>query len=158
MFPTRPWTMEWLNTHCAARFGVKPKPDEYKERWRFDDLVNGANASRIIFTNGMRNGWSVGGNKEYLSDSILALNLKTGAHHSDFLRRWVESSTVKTTPANAPKSRERDYLININLFIYFYDKYNYSNSKVTKILPFLFPNNPHTFRYNCLFPQYKNTT
>ena len=83
MFPTRPWTMEWLNTHCAARFGVKPKPDEYWERWRFDDLVNGANASRIIFTNGMRDGWSVGGIKEDLSDSILALNLKTGAHHSD---------------------------------------------------------------------------
>ena len=83
MFPNRPWTMDWLNTHCAARFGVKPKPDEYWERWRFDDLVNGANASRIIFTNGMRDGWSVGGIKEDLSDSILALNLKTGAHHSD---------------------------------------------------------------------------
>ncbi|MGK3749919.1 MAG: hypothetical protein ACI8RD_002217 [Bacillariaceae sp.] len=83
MFPNRPWTMEWLNTHCAARFGVKPKPDEYRERWRFDDLVNGANASRIIFTNGLRDGWSVGGIKEDLSDSILALNLKTGAHHSE---------------------------------------------------------------------------
>jgi hypothetical protein len=83
MFPNRPWTMDWLNTHCAARFGVKPKPDEYWERWRFDDLVNGANASRIIFTNGMRDGWSVGSIKEDLSDSILALNLKTGAHHSD---------------------------------------------------------------------------
>lgn len=52
-------------------------------KWRFDDLVNGANATRILFTNGLNDGWSVGGIKEDLSDSILALNLHTGAHHSD---------------------------------------------------------------------------
>ena len=76
-------TMDWLKSHCAARFGVEPRPSEYKKKWRFDDLVNGANATRILFTNGLNDGWSVGGIKESLSDSILALNLISGAHHSD---------------------------------------------------------------------------
>jgi len=83
MFPNRPWTMDWLRSHCAARFGVEPRPFEYREKWRFDDLVSSANATRILFTNGLNDGWSVGGIKEDLSDSILALNLRTGAHHSD---------------------------------------------------------------------------
>lgn len=83
MFPNRPWTMDWLQSHCASRFGVEPRPFQYKKKWRFDDLVNGANATRILFTNGLNDGWSVGGIKESLSDSILAINLKTGAHHSD---------------------------------------------------------------------------
>ena len=83
MFPNRPWTMDWMRSHCAARFGVEPRPYEYKNKWRFDDLASSTNATRILFTNGLNDGWSVGGIKEDLSDSILALNLKTGAHHSD---------------------------------------------------------------------------
>ena len=26
MFPARAWTMDWLASHCAARFGVTPQP------------------------------------------------------------------------------------------------------------------------------------
>jgi len=95
MFPNRPWTMDWLRSHCAARFGVEPKPFEYRKRWRFDDLVKGANATRILFTNGLNDGWSVGGIKEDLSDSILALNLETGAHHSDLSHQGPTEADTK---------------------------------------------------------------
>ena len=95
MFPNRPWTMDWLRSHCAARFGVEPRPFEYRKRWRFDNLVKGANATRILFTNGLNDGWSVGGIKEDLSDSILALNLETGAHHSDLSHQGPTKADTK---------------------------------------------------------------
>jgi lysosomal Pro-X carboxypeptidase len=82
MFPPRNWTLDWMNTHCQARFGVTPRPTELVEKWGFNDLVK-ANASRILFSNGLNDGWSVGGVKQNLSESLLVLNFENGAHHSD---------------------------------------------------------------------------
>ena len=82
MFPPRNWTIEWMNGHCQSRFGVNPRPTELVEKWGFDDLV-AANASRILFTNGLNDGWSVGAVKQNLSESLLVLNFENGAHHSD---------------------------------------------------------------------------
>ncbi|CAB9503064.1 Lysosomal Pro-X carboxypeptidase [Seminavis robusta] len=82
MFPPRNWTLDWMNAHCHARFGVKPRPTELVAKWKFDDLV-AANASRILFTNGLNDGWSVGAVKQNLSESLLVLNFENGAHHSD---------------------------------------------------------------------------
>ncbi|CAB9517794.1 Lysosomal Pro-X carboxypeptidase [Seminavis robusta] len=82
MFPPRNWTLDWMNAHCQDRFGVMPRPTELVEKWRFDDLI-AANASRILFTNGLNDGWSVGAVKQNLSDSLLVLNFENGAHHSD---------------------------------------------------------------------------
>jgi hypothetical protein len=39
--------------------------------------------TRILFTNGLKDGWSVSGVKTNLSDSLIALNFPNGAHHSD---------------------------------------------------------------------------
>ena len=82
MFPARNWTLDWMTEHCQSRFGVTPRPTELVESWKFNDLV-GMNASRILFTNGLNDGWSVGAVKQNLSDSLLALNFENGAHHSD---------------------------------------------------------------------------
>ena len=82
MFPPRNWTMEWLNNHCASRFGVTPQPKALVELWGFDDLVK-AGASYILFTNGLMDGWSVGGIQTNLSSTLLAINIADGAHHSD---------------------------------------------------------------------------
>ncbi len=60
MFPPRPWSLEWLNAHCQARFSVSPQPVRLVEEWGFDDLVR-VGASHIIFTNGLNDGWSSGG-------------------------------------------------------------------------------------------------
>lgn len=86
MFPPRNWTLEWMDKHCQTRFGVTPQPMELVKKWKFDDLV-GAGASRILFTNGLNDGWSAGAVKQNLSDSLLVVNFENGAHHSDLNTR-----------------------------------------------------------------------
>jgi hypothetical protein len=81
MFPNRPWSLEWLEEHCARRFvGVTPRPTELFERWRWLDFNQ---TSRILFTNGLLDGWSVSGIRSNISDDILVINFPNGAHHSD---------------------------------------------------------------------------
>jgi Serine carboxypeptidase S28 len=82
MFPPREWTLDWLTTHCRSRFGVTPQPYRLVDMWGFNDLV-GNGASRILFTNGLNDGWSVSSILEDLSDSLVAINFPNGAHHSD---------------------------------------------------------------------------
>ena len=82
MFPSRPWTFEWMYKHCLDRFGVRPDPFKLTREWRFDDLEN-AGASHILFTNGLNDGWSVGGIQSSISETLLVLNFENGAHHSD---------------------------------------------------------------------------
>ena len=82
MFPAREWTMENLNKYCEVRFGIDSTPTRLVDEWHFNDLV-GEGASRILFTNGGNDGWSVVSILESLSDSIIALNFPNGAHHSD---------------------------------------------------------------------------
>jgi pimeloyl-ACP methyl ester carboxylesterase len=83
MFPARPWTLAWLAKHCASRFdGLVPQPRALVELWGFDDFAK-AGATHIIFTNGLQDGWSVGGVQHNLSNTLLAFNMPNGAHHSD---------------------------------------------------------------------------
>jgi hypothetical protein len=82
MFPTRPWTQEWLTHHCQSRFGISPQPNLLASKWHFDNLME-TNVTRILFTNGLLDGWSVGGILTNISDSIVSLNFPNGAHHSD---------------------------------------------------------------------------
>jgi hypothetical protein len=83
-FPPRLWTYEWLESHCKARFGVVPQPHALVDAWGFtpEGLV-AAGASRILFTNGLNDGWSVGSVTETLSTTLVAINMPNGAHHSD---------------------------------------------------------------------------
>ena len=83
MFPEREWSMDWLVQHCQTRFQVTPEPRKLVDEWHFDDLVGSTNASHIIFTNGLNDGWSVGGILQNLSDTLLSINFENGAHHSD---------------------------------------------------------------------------
>jgi hypothetical protein len=65
---------------------VTPKPYELVQRWKFDQLVE-TNVTRILFTNGLKDGWSVGGIRENLSESLPVINFPNGAHHSDLSGR-----------------------------------------------------------------------
>eukprot|EP00934_Nitzschia_sp_Nitz4_P009020 Nitzschia sp. Nitz4//scaffold95_size97785//17380//22751//NITZ4_004656-RA/size97785-augustus-gene-0.104-mRNA-1//-1//CDS//3329560439//9010//frame0 len=88
MFPPRDWSLTWLQDHCYRRFRVTPRPYELVKRWQFDsDHLIQNNVTRIIFTNGLKDGWSVGGFHEDLSDSLVVLNFPNGAHHSDLSGR-----------------------------------------------------------------------
>ena len=82
MFTPRNWTIDWLIQHCASRFEVTPQPKALVDLWGFDDLVK-AGASYILFTNGLNDGWSVGGIQKNLSSTLLTINIPDGAHHSD---------------------------------------------------------------------------
>jgi hypothetical protein len=86
MFPPREWSRDWLTDHCQMRYRVTPDPYALVYRWKFDDLAK-ANVTRILFTNGLNDGWSVGGIQSNLSNSLLALNFPNGAHHSDLSGR-----------------------------------------------------------------------
>lgn len=86
MFPTRSWSLDWLEQHCQSRFGVSPAPYAMVRQWKFDRLVE-TNVTRIIFTNGLKDGWSVGGFLEPLSPALPILNFPNGAHHSDLSGR-----------------------------------------------------------------------
>ena len=86
MFPQRNWSIEWLEQHCKSRFGVTPAPYDMVRQWKFDRLAE-TNVTRIVFTNGLKDGWSVGGFVSDLSDSLPVLNFPNGAHHSDLSGR-----------------------------------------------------------------------
>ena len=61
--------------------GVAPRPRRLADLWGFDDMA--ALTSRIVFTNGLNDGWSAGSVLTNLSDSLVAINMPNGAHHSD---------------------------------------------------------------------------
>lgn len=82
MFPDRRWSLDWLAEHCQTRFGVTPQPLSLNQRWHIDDISR-TGATRILFTNGLNDGWSVSGIQHNVSASVLALNFPNGAHHSD---------------------------------------------------------------------------
>ena len=81
-FPPRPWSLGWMTKHCQSRFGVTPQPHLLATKWGFGHLEK-AGASRIVFTNGMNDGWSAGGVTKSLSPTLIAVNIPDGAHHSD---------------------------------------------------------------------------
>lgn len=84
MFPDRPWSLAWLTQHCQTRFGVTPRPHQLVHDWRFDAAgLVAQNASYIILTNGLNDGWSVSGLQHNVTDTVVAVNFETGAHHSD---------------------------------------------------------------------------
>jgi len=85
MFPPRPWTQEWLGSHCQKRFGTLPQPLALTDLWGFRAAEIREQGSRIVFTNGLNDGWSVGGILESLAPEkgLITINLPNGAHHSE---------------------------------------------------------------------------
>ena len=83
MFPVREWTYEWLTQHCQSRFGRDPAPSRLVDKFYFQKENLPSITSHIIFTNGLQDGWSAGSILESLSDTLIAINIPSGAHHSD---------------------------------------------------------------------------
>ena len=91
MFLPRPFDLEWLDEHCQSRFQVDPEPYRMRDEWHFDDLI-GNGASHILFVNGLNDGWSPMSYQEDLSDTVVALNIPSGAHHSELNHVWQYQS------------------------------------------------------------------
>jgi hypothetical protein len=92
MFLPRDFTLDWLTTHCKSRFNVEPQPRQLAELWGFDEQRLPHVTDHIVFTNGLNDGWSAGGILGNISDTLLAFNAETGAHHSDLSHSWPSST------------------------------------------------------------------
>eukprot|EP00490_Sorites_sp_Unknown_P026115 CAMPEP_0114697798 /NCGR_PEP_ID=MMETSP0191-20121206/74177_1 /TAXON_ID=126664 /ORGANISM="Sorites sp." /LENGTH=334 /DNA_ID=CAMNT_0001997319 /DNA_START=494 /DNA_END=1499 /DNA_ORIENTATION=+ len=88
MFPVFAWNTTWLDNHCMNRFGIKATERQFWMEKEFGltqpyfekmkDIT-----SYIIFSNGLQDGWSAGGVLKNLSDTLIAIPIPNGAHHSD---------------------------------------------------------------------------
>lgn len=78
MFPSYPWTSEWLHRHCWQRFNVTPQPTTLAQLWGFDSTNLARSTSRIVFVNGLNDGWSVGGILHSLSVEFLGVSANFG--------------------------------------------------------------------------------
>ena len=112
MFPVYEWSMDWLDNHCMSRFKIKAS---VRESWMetefglsdpYFDSKFGEITSRIIFSNGLQDGWSAGGVLKNMSDSLIAITIPNGAHHSDMRG----SSNLDTSDIIDARNQERHIL------------------------------------------------
>lgn len=103
MFPEREWSLDALTKHCTNRFGEPgaPKPTRMVDQWHFDDLI-GQGASRLLFTNGLADGWSADSILDNLSPDIVAINMPNGAHRSDLSHMGPRAADTEDIKASFP--------------------------------------------------------
>lgn len=83
MFLPAPWNLEEQSQACFERFGMSPRAE-----WA--SIVYGGykaleSASNIVFSNGLLDPWSGTGVLSNVSESVVALLLREGAHHLDLM-------------------------------------------------------------------------
>ncbi|GAB2300736.1 hypothetical protein Dimus_034773 [Dionaea muscipula] len=85
IFPASKYNYSDQDTYCKSAFGVGPRPHWITTEYGGRDIkrVLRRYGSNIIFFNGMRDPWSGGGVLNDISDSIIAIVAKEGAHHVD---------------------------------------------------------------------------
>ncbi|KAF2321719.1 hypothetical protein GH714_001833 [Hevea brasiliensis] len=93
MFEAEPFDMEDYTKECVDDFGVDIK------------TVLGNFASNIIFSNGLRDPFSIGGVLENISDSVVAIHTDRGAHCLDLL------SPTRSDPAWLVDQRDKEIKI-----------------------------------------------
>jgi len=103
MFPPRDWTLTNLTSHCKAVWGITPRPTWLRTYTGGNNIHY---ASRIIFSNGLLDPWHGGGFLHSLSDSLIAITIKDGAHHLDL------RGSDPRDPASVVEARKHEtYLI-----------------------------------------------
>jgi len=93
MFLPRPFSYEWHEDHCQTRFpGITVDPHRMNNEWDFSNLTK---TSRIVFANGLNDGWSTSSitNATSVSDAmgyheLFVVNFPNGAHHSELNRLY----------------------------------------------------------------------
>ena len=108
-FPPRVWSLDWLTKHCQRRFGVTPQPRLLADKWGVSAAALAeSGASKIVFTNGLNDGWSAGGITEDLSPTLLSVNMPQGAHHSDLSHQ--PAAPTDTADVTAARKKVADIL------------------------------------------------
>lgn len=85
MFLPRPFSYKFHEENCLRRFpGMTIDPYRLNDEWGFSNL---GNSSRILFANGMKDGWSAASvtevSKAERHHELSVINFPNGAHHSE---------------------------------------------------------------------------
>eukprot|EP01095_Lingulamoeba_sp_RSL-Kostka_P002150 TRINITY_DN13040_c0_g1_i1.p1 TRINITY_DN13040_c0_g1~~TRINITY_DN13040_c0_g1_i1.p1 ORF type:complete len:513 (-),score=184.43 TRINITY_DN13040_c0_g1_i1:87-1583(-) len=91
MFPPRPYDFDLLIDYCKETYGTVPDPTETTT------LYNWKNSSKILFTNGVLDGWFPGGVLSTYSDDIIALVIPDSAHHFELRGSYPEKDPAAVT-------------------------------------------------------------
>ncbi|PRQ33317.1 putative lysosomal Pro-Xaa carboxypeptidase [Rosa chinensis] len=87
MFPPYKFDVDEYINKCKATYGVPPRPNWVTTYFGGHDIKLSLSrfASNIIFSNGLRDPYSIGGVLEDISDSVVAVHAKNGSHCLDIL-------------------------------------------------------------------------
>ncbi|KAA8516774.1 hypothetical protein F0562_017028, partial [Nyssa sinensis] len=85
IFPASEWSYNNRVRYCKQAFNIEPRPNWITTEFGGHDIdkVLKRFGSNIIFFNGLRDPWSGGGVLKNISNSIVAIVAKEGAHHVD---------------------------------------------------------------------------
>ncbi|XP_048324214.2 uncharacterized protein LOC125420902 [Ziziphus jujuba] len=88
MFQPAPFNLNAYIKQCEDSYGVPPRPHWITTYYGGHDikLILQRFGSNIIFSNGLKDPYSIGGVLENLSDSLLAIHTINGSHCLDILR------------------------------------------------------------------------
>ncbi|KAJ1388976.1 Peptidase S28 [Sesbania bispinosa] len=103
MFPPDPFNLETFAKECKEQYGVSPRPHWVTTYYGGHSikLVLQKFGSNIIFSNGLRDPYSIGGVLDNISDSLVAVHTVNGSHCLDILRanqsdpRWLVEQREK---------------------------------------------------------------
>ncbi|PRQ33320.1 putative lysosomal Pro-Xaa carboxypeptidase [Rosa chinensis] len=87
MFPPYKFDVDEYINKCKATYGVPPRPNWVTTYFGGHNIKLSLSrfASNIIFSNGLRDPYSIGGVLEDISDSVVAVHAKNGSHCLDIL-------------------------------------------------------------------------
>lgn len=87
MFYKSSWDIKEMSMICQKTWQVKPDLNRIKVNYGDRDI---SEYSNIVFSNGDMDPWSGGSVLFNISDSMVAINIKDGAHHYDLLHSHPE--------------------------------------------------------------------
>ncbi|KFK27606.1 hypothetical protein AALP_AA8G405500 [Arabis alpina] len=92
MFPTAPFNMTSFIAGCESYYGVPPRPHWVTTYFGIQDvkLILRRFGSNIIFSNGLKDPYSVGGVLEDISGSVVAIKTENGSHCQDIVLKSKE--------------------------------------------------------------------
>jgi Serine carboxypeptidase S28 len=80
MFPYLPWTEDIRKAYCSKHYNVQPRDSELRIEYWGGRLQT---TSNIIYSNGLLDPWHDGGILKNVTDTVVAILIKEGAHHLD---------------------------------------------------------------------------
>ncbi|GAX77115.1 hypothetical protein CEUSTIGMA_g4561.t1 [Chlamydomonas eustigma] len=87
-----PFDLAGINTHCKEAWGVEPRV--YHSFIQFGGVEAAAEASNIVFSNGMMDPWSAFSVTTNISSAtITVVNIPNGAHHVDLMFSHKDDTT-----------------------------------------------------------------